>query len=101
MKLGASDSMAGGVTWGPAMILHPWVILGIIAYIAGLAVWLIALPRMALHLAYGLSAVVHLLVPLASWLFLMELIPLGRFAGMILILIGSIVLASIHEGKKS
>jgi multidrug transporter EmrE-like cation transporter len=96
LKLGATATSNEGI-WGPSMIFNPWVIAGIIAYIGGLALWLIGLPHMPLHLAYGLAAIVHLLVPLASWMFLRELIPLGRLAGMFLILGGSIVLSFAHE----
>jgi multidrug transporter EmrE-like cation transporter len=96
LKLGATAT-ASGSTWGPAMILNHWVIIGIVAYIGGLVLWLIALPHMALHLAYGLAAIVHLLVPLASCLFLTESIPLARLFGMTLILAGSVVLAFAHE----
>jgi multidrug transporter EmrE-like cation transporter len=96
LKLGATSTTTGS-NWSPALILNPWVIAGIVAYVGGLALWLIGLPHMALHLAYGLAAIVHLLVPLASWLFLHESIPLGRLAGMFLILAGSIVLSFAHE----
>ena len=96
MKLGATATSSSS-TWGPAMILNPWILLGIVAYVGGLALWLVALPHLPLHLAYGLTAIVHLLVPLASWLFLTESIPFGRFVGMILILIGSVVMAFAHE----
>jgi multidrug transporter EmrE-like cation transporter len=96
LKLGATTTAAAS-NWGLAMLLNPWIIAGILAYVGGLALWLIGLPHMALHLAYGLAAIVHLLVPLASWIFLHESIPVGRLAGMFLILTGSIVLSFAHE----
>jgi multidrug transporter EmrE-like cation transporter len=78
-------------------ILNWWVVLGILAYIASLALWLVALPRLPLHLAFGLSSTVYLLVPIACWLVLHEIIPLGRCLGMILILAGTLMLGLSHK----
>jgi multidrug transporter EmrE-like cation transporter len=74
-----------------------WVVLGIFAYIGSLFLWLVALPHLPLHLAFGLSSTVHLLVPIACWQVLHETIPLGRCLGMILILAGTLTLGSSHE----
>jgi multidrug transporter EmrE-like cation transporter len=74
-----------------------WVLLGIIAYVGSLSLWLAALPRLPLHLAYGLSSTVHLLVPFACWLVLHESIPTGRLLGMAFILAGTVTLGFSHE----
>jgi undecaprenyl phosphate-alpha-L-ara4N flippase subunit ArnF len=92
----------------PAIVLPPfisfvspifswWVVLGIFAYIGSLSLWLLALPHLPLHLAFGLSSTVHLLVPIACWLVLHEIIPLGRVLGMILILAGTLTLGLSHK----
>lgn len=97
-----------GATHPPAIILPApiefisaifsfWVLVGIFAYIASLSLWLVALPRLPLHLAYGLSSTVHLLVPCASWLVLHETIPIGRLLGMLCILAGTLMLGFSHE----
>jgi multidrug transporter EmrE-like cation transporter len=78
-------------------IFSGWVVLGIFAYLASLSLWLVALPHLPLHLAFGLSSTVHLLVPIACWLVLHEIIPLGRCLGMILILAGTLTLGLSHE----
>ena len=78
-------------------IFSSWVVLGIFAYLGSLSLWLVALPRLPLHLAYGLSSTVHLLVPFACWLVLHEIIPLGRFLGMLFILAGTLMLGFSHE----
>jgi len=74
-----------------------WVVVGIIAYIGSLSLWLVALPRLPLHLAYGLSSTVHLMVPIACWLVLHETIPIGRCLGMSFILAGTLLLGFSHE----
>jgi multidrug transporter EmrE-like cation transporter len=97
-----------GATHPPAFILPApiafvsaifsfWVMAGIVTYIGSLSFWLVALPRFPLHLAYGLSSTVHLLVPFACWLVLHETIPIGRFLGMLLILAGTLMLGFSME----
>lgn len=100
LKVGAIQpptvSLPAPISFISAM-LNGWVILGVVMYIASLSLWLAALPKLPLHVAYGLSSCVHLLVPLASWLLLHELIPVGRMLGMLFILGGIVLLAFSHE----
>jgi multidrug transporter EmrE-like cation transporter len=100
LKVGAIQpptiSLPAPISFISAMF-NGWVILGVVAYIASLSLWLAALPKLPLHVAYGLSSGVHLLVPLASWLVLHEIIPVGRMAGMLFILGGVVLLAFSHE----
>jgi multidrug transporter EmrE-like cation transporter len=100
LKIGASQPLAGSFPAPIAalsVITTGWVILGIFAYIASLFLWLVALRRLPLHLAYGLASSVHLLVPLASWLVLHETIPYGRLLGVLFILAGIVLLGFSHE----
>jgi multidrug transporter EmrE-like cation transporter len=100
LKIGATNP---SVTILPApiefisAIFSFWVLMGIFAYIGSLSLWLLALPRLPLHLAYGLSSTVHLLVPCACWLVLRETIPTGRLFGMLCILAGTLMLGFSHE----
>jgi multidrug transporter EmrE-like cation transporter len=96
LKIGATAAVTSPEEFLVALV-NLWVAWGILAYVGGLVLWLIALPHMDLHLAYGLVAVVHLFVPLSCWLILHEAIPVGRMAGMGLVLIGSIILGFSHE----
>ena len=95
LKIGATDPPPN-ILPAPiefiSAIFSFWVFMGIFAYIAGLSLWLMALPRLPLHLAYGLSSTVHLLVPCACWLVLHETIPTGRLLGMLCILAGTLML---------
>jgi multidrug transporter EmrE-like cation transporter len=100
LKIGASQPLAGSFPAPIAalsVIATGWVLLGIVAYIGSLFLWLVALRRLPLHLAYGLASSVHLLVPLASWLVLHETIPYGRLLGMLFILAGIVLLGFSHE----
>lgn len=100
LKIGANHPTA--IAFPPPIafisaVFSYWVLLGIIAYVGSLSLWLAALPRLPLHLAYGLSSTVHLLVPFASWLVLHESIPTGRLLGMAFILAGTLMLGFSHE----
>jgi multidrug transporter EmrE-like cation transporter len=99
LKIGASHPLT--VTFpGPLTVLSViasgWVLLGIIAYVGSLLLWLTALCRLPLHLAYGLASSVHILVPCACWLVLHEIIPIGRLLGMLFILAGIVLLGFSH-----
>ncbi|HTC12601.1 MAG TPA: hypothetical protein VK692_00170 [Chthoniobacterales bacterium] len=100
LKIGATHpstiAFPGPIAFISAIFSY-WVLLGIFAYIGSLSLWLTALPRLPLHLAYGLSSTVHLLVPFACWLVLHESIPKGRLFGMAFILAGTLTLGFSHE----
>jgi multidrug transporter EmrE-like cation transporter len=100
LKIGATHPCAiafpAPITFISAIFSY-WVLLGIIAYVGSLSLWLAALPRLPLHLAYGLSSTVHLLVPFACWLVLHESIPTGRLLGMALIFAGTLTLGFSQE----
>jgi undecaprenyl phosphate-alpha-L-ara4N flippase subunit ArnE len=61
--------------------------------ILSLLSWLYILRLVPLSIAFPLSNVVHVLVPLSCWIFLGELISTRRWCGIALVLIGLIVVA--------
>src|SRR3982751_6548588 len=76
LKLGARDTAPLTRSWdwsGTTGLLSPWTWLGIIFMILSLVSWLYVLRHVPLSVAFPLSNVVHVLVPLASWIFLGEL----------------------------
>ncbi len=101
MKMGADAAVlwtAGGVeTWvswlGVAALGSGWTWLGIVFYILSFGSWLYALRFLPLGLAFNLTNVVYVLVPVASWLFLGEKLGSMRVIGIILILVGIGILA--------
>ena len=100
LKIGAMQPLAIRLPTPFAFVsavLSLWVVLGIVAYVGSLFLWLAALSRLPLHFAYGLASIVHILVPLACWLVLHETIPIGRLAGMLFILAGILMLGFAHK----
>jgi undecaprenyl phosphate-alpha-L-ara4N flippase subunit ArnF len=96
LKFGARDTagLTAGWNWtGVTGLLSPWTWLGIVFLILSLVSWLYVLRQVPLSIAYPLSNGVHILVPLASWIFLGELIRPTRWWGIILVLIGLVIVA--------
>ena len=81
LRMGASDS--GNDAWAAFRSLTSgWIWCGIITLVAGLFTWLSALRTMKLLVAFNLSGLLHVLVPLGGWLFLHEHIPAARWLGL-------------------
>jgi undecaprenyl phosphate-alpha-L-ara4N flippase subunit ArnF len=96
LKLGARDTAELTRSWnwtGVTGLWSPWTWLGIIFTILSLVSWLYVLRYVPLSIAFPLSNVVHVLVPLASWIFLGELIGAKRWWGITLVLIGLVIVA--------
>ena len=80
-----------GKYFGIAALASGWTWLGIITYILSFASWLYVLKHVPLSIAFPVINVVHVLVPLGSWMILGEHISLLRWAGIGLV-IGGILL---------
>jgi drug/metabolite transporter (DMT)-like permease len=96
LKLGARETAGLTHTWnwtGITGLLSPWTWLGIVFTVLSLVSWLYILRHVPLSIAFPLSNVVHVLVPLASWLFLGELISPTRWWGISLVLVGLAIVA--------
>ena len=96
LKIGASET--AGLTnrhdWtGITALASIWTWLGIVFVILSLVSWLYVLRHVPLSIAFPLSNVVHVLVPLGSWIFLGERINPLRWCGISLVLVGLIIVA--------
>ena len=100
LKRGAG-ALADGV-FNFAALGSPWVWAGIVTEIASLVAWLGALRTMPLGVAFNLSGITHVLVPLGCWGWLGESIPPLRWAGIGLVLAGVVLsarpAAAVEEG---
>jgi drug/metabolite transporter (DMT)-like permease len=96
LKLGARHTARLTQSWnwtGITGLLSAWTWLGIVFVILSLFSWLYVLRHVPLSVAFPLSNVVHVLVPLASWIFLGELIGTRRWWGISLVLLGLAIVA--------
>ena len=96
LKRGAVEAprLSEGVNWtGVSGLASPDVWYGILFVVASFISWLYVLRFIPLTIAYPLSNVVHVLVPLASWFFLNEHISAQRAGGIALVLLGVLIVA--------
>jgi drug/metabolite transporter (DMT)-like permease len=96
LKLGARDTARLSTSWnwtGLTGLHSGWTWLGIVCVILSLFSWLYILRQVPLSIAFPLSNVVHVLVPLGSRIFLGELISTRRWCGIALVLIGLVMVA--------
>jgi len=96
LKRGAADTANPAQAWswtGVAGLESPLVWLGIIFVIISFISWLYVLRYIPLTIAFPLSRVVDILVPLGCWFFLGEAISPRRWCGIALVIIGLAVTA--------
>jgi drug/metabolite transporter (DMT)-like permease len=96
LKRGAIDTAHLSDRWawtGVTGLASPYVWLAILFVILSLITWLHVLRYIPLSLAFPISQVVHVLVPLCSWLFLGESIIDLRWYGIALVSLGLAVVA--------
>jgi len=94
LKRGAMSTIHLAPAWtGLTGLASPLVWLGIVFLILSFVTWLYVLKHLPLSVAFPVSQVVHVMVPLSSWLVLGERIGPLRGAGIALVLLGLAVVA--------
>ncbi len=97
LKIGATETagVPSVAQWlGFAGLYSNWVWVGIVCLILSFVCWMKVLRRMPLNIAFMLSNVVHVLIPISCWLFLKEVITPTRWSGIALVTIGLMIVAS-------
>ena len=79
--------------------LNKYVILGLMLYGMGAAVWIVVLSRVPLSFAYPMLGLSYVAVVLVSALFLQESVSLTRWAGVVLIVVGVALVGQTHDDK--
>jgi drug/metabolite transporter (DMT)-like permease len=96
LKRGALDTAHLSPRWawtGLTGLASPYVWVAIVFVIISLVTWLHVLRYIPLSVAFPISQIVHVLIPLCSWLFLGEVIISVRWCGIALVLLGLAVVA--------
>ena len=97
LKLGANETAhTVSVRWawtGLSGLASLYVWLGLPLVVLGLLTWLQVLRYIPLSLAFPISQIPHVLVPLSSWLLLGESISILRWGGIGLVSLGLAVVA--------
>lgn len=96
LKLGAAATAltTHAFAWtGVHGLASRWVWAGIALLILSFLSWIYVLRKLPLNVAYPLANVVHVLVPIGSWIFLGEAIGAIRWGGIALVVLGLIIVA--------
>jgi drug/metabolite transporter (DMT)-like permease len=96
LKRGATDiaDLSSAWSWtGVNGLASPLVWLGIAFVIASFLSWLYVLKYIPLTIAFPLSRVVDILVPVSCWIFLGEFISPRRWCGIALVVVGLALVA--------
>ncbi len=96
LKIGARNTahLNEHLSWsGVTGLASIWTWFGIVFIVLSLLSWLSVLRNMPLSIAFPLSNVVHVTIPLSCWIFLGEIISGRRWLGIALLLIGLFVVA--------
>ena len=96
LKKGADDTAAADsmlISLGVRSLASGWVWAGILSYLLSFVFWLRVLRVLPLNVAFSLSNIEHVFVPIASYIFLGEAIGLMRAAGIAVVLVGVLVIA--------
>ena len=91
-KRGADSAVAQSVI-DVSQLRSGWVWLSVIAGIGSLLCWLNALRTIRLSVAYNLTGLQHVLVPIGSWWLLHEHIGTRQWIGIALVFLGVMITA--------
>lgn len=87
---------AGPLNKVASLLFSPWVLAGLSAYAVGTILWLFALRRVDLSLAYPFVAMSFIMVAASGVFLLGEPLTLAKAAGLALIVSGLLLLALGH-----
>lgn len=89
LKRGADATAPQHADWlGIASLISPSVWIGAALLTLSSITWIIVLRTTPLYLAFTLTSVVHVTIPVSSWLFLNDQISAVRWTGIALVIVG-------------
>jgi multidrug transporter EmrE-like cation transporter len=72
---------------------EPWLWLGLGCYVVSVVVWILALSRVEVSIAYPMLSIGYIINALVAWAWLGEVLSVNKMAGIAIITVGVIVLA--------
>jgi len=70
------------------LVLHPWMIAGLLSAVVAAFAWILAMTRLPINVAYPIMSLTYPLVFCLGWLLFGESLSLWRAIGIIFILVG-------------
>ncbi|MGH8225533.1 MAG: EamA family transporter [Gammaproteobacteria bacterium] len=78
---------------GLELAVNPYILAGLACYVISVVVWLLALSRTAVSIAYPMLSIGYIVTAFAAWAFLGEQMNLTRWLGIGVIVIGVFLVA--------
>jgi drug/metabolite transporter (DMT)-like permease len=75
------------------VLMSPFIVGGLLLYAVATIVWFAVLSEADLSFAYPLQSMAYIIGMLAAWLILKEVIPMTRWVGVLIIMIGVAVVS--------
>lgn len=72
---------------------QPYIFAGLMCYVISVAVWIGALSRVDVSIAYPMLSIGYIVNALAAWYFFGESVTASKFSGMAFIIIGTYLIA--------
>ncbi|GIO33660.1 MULTISPECIES: EamA family transporter [Paenibacillus] len=77
-----------------SVLFSPWILLGIALYALATGLWFVVLSRLPLSLAYPLQSLAYAVGIFAAWYVFGESVPLNRWIGAVVIVLGAMIIAA-------
>lgn len=86
-------SWNGIVSSGFRLALEPYILGGLLCYVVSVVVWILALSRVEVSIAYPMLSIGYVVTALAAWALLGESLSMVRIAGIAVIILGVFLVA--------
>lgn len=86
-------TLADAVPTALRIAAEPWLWLGLSCYVVSVVVWILALSRVEVSIAYPMLSIGYIINALVAWAWLGEVLSVNKIAGIAIITVGVIVLA--------
>jgi multidrug transporter EmrE-like cation transporter len=92
--IGAFDFSAGNVVpVGAKIATEPYIVCGVGCYIVSVVIWILALSRTQVSLAYPMLSIGYVVNAVAAWYLFGEAVTVTRLAGIGIIVLGVFIVA--------
>lgn len=90
VAMGSGASLTAAA-WNAAT--QPWIVLGLVCYLVSAGLWILALTRVDVTVAYPMLSMGYVIAALLAWQFFGESLNPTRVMGIAIILVGVVVLS--------
>ena len=87
----SSGASIGAAAWSAAT--QPWIALGLLCYFVSAGLWIVALTRVDVTVAYPMLSLGYVIAAFFAWQLFGEALTTARLLGIFIILVGVVVLA--------